>query len=244
MIDPTGPASWAVAFGAGVISFLSPCVAPVVPGYLSFVSGAAIGPTGARRQTERVLIATGLFILGFSTVFVALGAGASAVGSLLDGQRGLLARLSGAVMIVMGLAVLGILRPSFLAREYRYHFIDRPYGPAGTVLLGMAFGFGWTPCIGPMLSSILAYAAAAETAREGALLLLAYSLGLGLPFLAAGLGLSQLAGLHTARRYLPALNVGSGVVLIGVGTLFLTNQSAYLAYLGAVGQRLLESVFS
>ena len=244
MTDPAAAVSWGVAFVAGLVSFLSPCVAPIVPGYLSFVSGAAIGSApGGGRQTERVAIATLLFVLGFSTVFVALGASAGAIGGLLEGHRGTLTRLSGAVMILMGLFMLGVLRPRLLAQDHRYHFIDRPYGPAGTVLLGMAFGFGWTPCIGPILASILAYAGTAETAQEGALLLLVYSGGLGVPFLAAGLGLSRaVVGMGWVRRRLHAINVVSGCLLAGIGALFVTNQTAYLAYINVASQRLLESV--
>ena len=242
MSDPAGAVSWGVAFLGGLFSFLSPCVAPIVPGYLSFISGAAIGPGEGSRRTERVAIATLLFILGFSAVFVALGAGAAAVGSWLEGHRAALTRLSGVVMIVMGLSVLGLVRLPLLERDRRFHFIDRPYGPAGTVLVGMAFGLGWTPCIGPILASILAYASTAETAREGALLLLVYSLGLGMPFLAAGLGLSRVVGLTWVRRHLRTINVASGFFLAGLGALFVANQAAYLASINAASLRLFESV--
>ena len=242
MTEPASAVSWGAAFVAGLLSFLSPCVAPIVPGYLSFVSGAAIGSTGGVRQTERVLIASLLFILGFSTVFVALGAGAGAIGSMLDAHRATLTRLSGALMLLMGLFVLGVVRLPMLERDRRFHFIDRPYGPAGTVLLGMAFAFGWTPCIGPILASILFYAGAAETAQQGALLLLVYSLGLGVPFLASGLGLSRAVGLGWARRHLHVVNLASGFLLAAVGMLFVTNQTAYLASINAASQRLLESI--
>ncbi|MDP8922668.1 MAG: cytochrome c biogenesis protein CcdA [Chloroflexota bacterium] len=241
MTDPFAAIGFGVAFAAGLLSFLSPCVAPIVPGYLSLVSGVAIGATaGERRQTERVVIASILFVLGFSAVFVTLGALAGAAGGLLDGQRGLLTRLSGLVMVVMGLFVLGLVRVPLLYRERRFHFIDRPYGPLGTVLIGMAFGFGWTPCIGPVLASILLYAGSVETAQGGAILLLAYAVGLGVPFIAAAIGYSRFVStLGWVRRRLPLLNAVSGVLLIGMGLLFATNQGYYLAYLSASSQRLL-----
>jgi cytochrome c-type biogenesis protein len=242
--DVTGTVSWGVAAVAGLLSFLSPCVAPLVPGYLSFVAGAAIGPVaGGPRQTERVLIASGLFVLGFSAVFVALGATAGLIGGLLEPHRATLSRLSGVVMIAMGLFVLGLVRAPFLYREHRFHFIDRPSGAIGTVLLGMAFGFGWTPCIGPILASILLYAGSAETAQEGALLLLAYSVGLGVPFLVVALGLSRaVGGFDWLKRHLAPINAASGALLVGMGTLFAANQAYYLTYMNVATQRLLEAV--
>ncbi len=236
--------SWGVAFAAGLFSFVSPCVAPIVPGYLSFVSGAALGSAQDEpRQTERVLIASVLFVLGFSVVFVALGATAGAVGGLLEGHRSSLNRLSGLVMIAMGLFVLGFIRTPLLYQERRFHFIDHPYGPLGTVLLGMAFGLGWTPCVGPVLASILLYAGSTETAQAGGVLLLLYSLGLGVPFITAGLGLSRAAsGLGWLKRNMVALNTACGALLIGMGLLFVANQTFYLSYMNAATQRLLESV--
>lgn len=244
MNEAAGAVGWGVAFIAGLLSFLSPCVAPVVPGYLSFVSGAAMGSGNAEpRQTERVTIAALLFVLGFSAVFVALGATAGLLGGLLEEYRLFLNRLSGAVMVVMGLFILGLVRAPFLYEERRFHFIDRPYGPAATVLLGMAFGFGWTPCVGPVLASILLYAGAAETAQEGALLLLMYSLGLGVPFIAVGLGLSRaIPALGWLKRHFAVVTRASGALLIGMGALFLANQGAYLAYLNVAAQRLFEAL--
>lgn len=236
--------SWGVAFLAGLVSFLSPCVAPIVPGYLSFISGAAVGVERSEsRRTERVAIASLLFVLGFSTVFVALGATAGAVGMVLGEYRPILTRAAGGVMVLMGLFTLGLIRVGALQRERRIHLIDRPYGPVGTVLLGMAFGFGWTPCIGPVLAGILFYAGAAETAQTGAVLLLLYSVGLGFPFVLSALGLSRaLVSTAWARRALPGLNGAAGALLVITGALFLTNQAVYLAYLNVATQRLLEAV--
>ena len=240
--DPVSSVGWLLAFGAGLLSFFSPCVVPIVPGYLSLVSGVAIGGTPAsRRQTERVIVASILFVLGFATVFVALGAAAGLLGGLLEGARPLFTRAAGVLMIVMGLLVVGFVRIPLLARDYRVHFVDRAYGPVGVVLIGMAFGVGWTPCIGPILASILLYAGTAETAQEGALLLLVYSLGLGIPFIGSAIVLSRAVnGLGWVRQHLPTLNAVSGSVLVLLGGLFLFNQAYLLAYLSAASQRLLD----
>lgn len=242
--DPIVAVGWVLAFAAGLLSFFSPCVVPIVPGYLSLVSGVAIGsePVG-RRQTERVVIASVLFILGFTVVFVVLGAAAGFLGGLLDGGRPLLTRIAGLTMIVMGLLLVGVIRLPMLMRDRRVHFIDRPYGPVGTVLIGMAFGFGWTPCIGPVLASILLYAGTAETAQAGALLLLVYSAGLGIPFVIAALALSRAVdALGGVRRRLPLLNAISGGLLVILGGLFLFNQAYLLAYLSIASQQLLAPV--
>jgi cytochrome c-type biogenesis protein len=230
---------WGLAFVAGLLSFLSPCVAPLVPGYLSFLAtsaGLGVGARGsesvqwsARGETERVLTVSVLFVLGFSAVFVVLGAGAALFGAALDAFRPQLNRLAGLVMIVMGIAVSGLIRVPFLYQDRRLHLIDRPLGPLGTVIMGMAFALGWTPCIGPILAAILFYAGASETIERGALLLLAYSLGLGAPFVLVGLGWGRALGLLSwARRHALALNVACGTLLIGLGTLFLTNRVFYL----------------
>lgn len=226
MIDQALPVSGTLAFIGGLISFLSPCVAPIVPGYLSFVSGVAIGsgPT-SQRQTERVVIASSLFVLGFTLVFVAMGATAGFVGAALTEHRLLLTRTAGVVMIVMGLFVLGLVRVGWLYREGRAHFIDRPYGPLGAVFIGAAFALGWTPCIGPVLASILLYAGVTDTAREGALLLLWYSAGLGLPFVLVALFFGRFVRLlSVTNRFLPVTNSVAGVLLIVSGALVLTNQ--------------------
>jgi cytochrome c-type biogenesis protein len=174
-------------------------------------------------------------------VFVALGAAAGLLGGLLEGSRTLFTRAAGALMIVMGLLVVGLVRIPFLARDYHVQFVDRAYGPAGIVAIGMAFGVGWTPCIGPILASILLYAGTAETAQEGALLLLVYSLGLGIPFVGSAIVLSRAVnGLGWVRQHLPTLNAISGSVLVLLGTLFLFNQAYLLAYLSAASQRLLD----
>ncbi|GIW07371.1 MAG: cytochrome C biogenesis protein CcdA [Dehalococcoidia bacterium] len=213
--------SWTVAFLAGLVSFLSPCVAPLVPGYLAYVSGSSLDRPAS---TTRVLRTTLLFVLGFTFVFVALGMSAGLVGAAMDGLRPALYRASGVVMIVMGLVLIGV-GPRVLQTDRRFHLPREALGPAGPVMLGMAFGFGWTPCIGPILASILFYAGTRETVGHAGLLLLAYSLGLGVPFVAVGIGLSRMLGAWRAvRRLSGPLSVVSGLTLVGVGVLFLTDR--------------------
>lgn len=220
-----------VAFGAGVVSFLSPCIAPLVPGYLSYVScatGQGNSPTSPRQR--EVLVACLLFVLGFSLVFVLLGVSASLLGGLLEENRRLLNRAAGALMVLLGLFVAGLLKVSWLDRDVRFHLPAPPAGRGGPVLLGITFAFGWTPCVGPILASILFYAGAAETAGQGALALLAYSLGLGIPFVLVGLGYSRTVGaMAWVRRHQRALNVASGGVLVGLGILFLTDRFYYFS---------------
>jgi cytochrome c-type biogenesis protein len=230
-VSELGPeVGWAVAFGAGLLSFLSPCVAPLVPGYLSFLaSGAGVGAAASRGETERLLTVSVLFVLGFAAVFVVLGAGAAYFGEALEVYRPYFSQAAGAVMIVMGVLVSGLVRLPFLYQERRLLLIDRPYGPLGTVLLGMAFALGWTPCIGPILATVLFYAGAVETVERGALLLLAYSLGLGVPFVLVGLGWGHaLALLSWAKRHGRAISLGSGALLVGLGVLFVSNRAFYL----------------
>lgn len=179
----------AIAFAAGILGFLSPCVVPLIPGYISFVSGLSLTDMDVaerRRYVGRVLAATGLFVVGFAVIFTSLGASASLLGSFVLQNRRLLSRIGGAVIIALGLAVL--LKLPALLRERRFPLTRRPMGLAGAVPIGMAFGFAWTPCVGPVLTAVLTLAATEQDARRGAMLLFAYSLGLGLPFIvSAGL---------------------------------------------------------
>ncbi|MCS6802283.1 MAG: cytochrome c biogenesis protein CcdA [Chloroflexota bacterium] len=228
MTDLVPHVSWTVAFLAGLVSFLSPCVAPLVPGYVAYVSGASLDRPA---PITRVLGTTLLFVLGFTFVFVALGMSAGLVGAAMEGVRPVLYRAGGALLIVMGLTLIGI-GPRFLQADRRVHLPREALGPAGPVLLGMAFAFGWTPCIGPILASILFYAGTRETVGQAGLLLLAYSLGLGLPFVAVGVGLSRLLGAWRAlRRVSGPLSALSGLTLIAVGVLFLTDRSYIVAML-------------
>jgi cytochrome c-type biogenesis protein len=221
VVDPTIP----LAFAAGVVSFLSPCVLPLVPGYLSYMSGLSSAER-VRPSIAPWKVALG-FVLGFSIVFVALGATATLLGSVLRENQTTLARLGGAFIIVVGLIFMGVIKMPWLYREARFHPTPGA-GLGGSVVLGAAFAFGWSPCIGATLGAVLAMAAGRGTTggpAEGALLLGAYSLGLGIPFIAAGLGIARLTGALTwFRRHIRTVNVVSGILLVAVGVLLLSGQ--------------------
>lgn len=233
--------SWAIAFLAGVISFLSPCVLPLIPGYVSMVSKMSFEElTGGETEgkTGRILVPSLLFVLGFSFVFVSLGAGASFLGTFLHENKVLLLRISGAIIIIFGLFTMDVLRIPQLYRERRLNIGDGNIGLAGIFLLGIAFGFGWTPCVGPILASILLYASTAEGAGKGALLLFVYSIGLGLPFILTGLALSKaLTAFSWIKRHYGLYKIIVGGTLIVVGLLMVTNN---LFYLNIYGQRALD----
>jgi cytochrome c-type biogenesis protein len=209
-----------LALVAGVISISSPCYIPLLPGYLSYISGVSAGAEG---QTGRVLGASALFVLGFASIFTALGASASLAGALLLGALPVLIKVAGVFVVGMGLAMLGILRLPFIYREKRLEITRVRSGPLGAFPLGMAFAFGWTPCIGPILASILTVAAATQTAAQGAGLLAIYSVGMGIPFMLIALGYSR-AGKTVAflkRHSLRIERVGGGL-LVGTGVLLIT----------------------
>lgn len=214
--------NFVIAFAAGVLGFLSPCILPLIPGYLSFVSGLSLHemtPEARRQHVWRVLGSTFIFVLGFATIFTALGASATWVGGFILTNRVLLSRIGGVVIIVLGLVVLGVLKIPALYRERRITFARRPGGTLGAYPVGMAFGFAWTPCVGPVLAAILTLAATTQRGTDGALLLLAYALGLGLPFLITATLLST--ALHTLAwitRHGRAIETVSGVFLIVMGT--------------------------
>lgn len=222
MADPNVP----IAFAAGVVSFLSPCVLPLVPGYLSYMSGMSSQEEGDAR-TLHPAIAALAFVAGFGIVFVALGASATLLGETLRENRRLLARIGGVFIIGMGLIFMGIIKIPWLNREARFHPTPKA-GLWGSVTLGSAFAFGWSPCIGPTMAAALAMAAGSSSIggpAEGAFLLGVYALGLGLPFVLAGLGISRLTGaVQWLRRHIRAVNVVSGALLIVVGYLFVTEQ--------------------
>jgi len=224
--------SWVLPFLAGAVSFLSPCVIPLIPGYLSYISGVSADglEAGIPGQTGRVLGQSLLFVLGFALVFIALGASASAIGAVLAEYRVVLNRVSGVFIIFMGLSLMGVLRVRAFATERRFHVEDRPRGPLSTVLLGGAFAFAWTPCIGPILASVLLYAGSVGTVKTGALLLLVYALGLGLPFVLTGLAFTRgVRALRWLRTYSRPIEAASGLVLVAVGTLLLTNKMFYVS---------------
>ena len=221
------------AFGGGLISFASPCVLPIVPAYLSMVTGLDVAElrAGERRHAGRIARDTGLFILGFSTVFIVLGLGASAFGGALFTNQILLTRLSGLAVVAMSLFLIGslVLKAPWLYREFRFHPSPSRLGPFAAPLTGAAFGFGWTPCIGPVLGSVLSVAAESGRAAHGATLLAFYSLGLGVPFLAAGLALGRLTGaMSWIKRHTTATTALSATVLAFFGVLLTLNRLTWL----------------
>lgn len=226
------------AFAAGVVSFLSPCVAPLVPGYLTLITGSAGAEHDPAARRWRFLWPSIVFVLGFTLVFVTLGASASVFGTFLDDYRRELIQVSGVIMLLMGLIVLWGFRVPLLMRERKIHLTPRTFTSSETLLMGMVFGLGWTPCFGPILASILVFTSTVEGVQQGTLLLLAYSLGLGLPFILAGLGLSQfqqVVRFFTRRAQL--VGSVSGVTLIALGLLFMSGQVFRIAI---VSQRLLS----
>ncbi|MEH6692621.1 MAG: cytochrome c biogenesis CcdA family protein [Pseudorhizobium pelagicum] len=214
---------------AGALSFLSPCVLPLVPPYLCYMAGISVdefrgeGASGAVVSTRRaVLTAAVFFTLGFATVFVALGAGASTIGVVLRQHLDLLSKVGGLIIIVMGLNFLGVFRLGILAREARFQGGGKPATLSGAYVMGLAFAFGWTPCIGPVLGAILGVAASRETVGDGALLLAIYSLGLAVPFwIAAGFSGAFMRFLSRFRRHLGAVEKIMGVLLILTGLAFI-----------------------
>jgi len=214
------------ALVAGLVSFLSPCVLPLVPPYLVYLAGASIERFADQEPEPRVKRQTAtaalLFVLGFTTVFVALGASASVIGSLIRTYSATLSIVAGLAIIIMGLHFLGLTQIALLMREKRLD-VAKPVGLWGAYVMGLAFAFGWTPCIGPILAAILAVAASEQTATQGALLLAVYSLGLGIPFMLAAFAIEPFAAfLSHFRKYLRRVEQAMGALLVLTGIAFLT----------------------
>jgi cytochrome c-type biogenesis protein len=222
MHNPTFP----IAFVAGLVSFLSPCVLPLVPGYLSYMAGVGTGEAGRTRSLPAAAVAA-TFVLGFTLVFVALGATVTVLGSFLKDHQLLFARVGGVVIIALGLVFMGLLKIPFLYREARFHPTPGA-GFWGSLVLGGAFAFGWSPCIGATMGAVLLMAAGQSVTGgpgKGAALMATYSLGLGLPFLLAGIGVSRLTkAVAWLRHHVRTINLVSGALLVAMGLLFLTGQ--------------------
>ena len=220
------------AFVAGLVSFLSPCVLPLVPGYISIISGFSLDQLKDQQKTaalnKTVLVNSVMFILGFSITFMTLGASATWLGQIL--RMRVVSQIAGIVIIVFGIHLLGIVKINFLYRDKRFHNVAKPRGMAGALVLGLAFAFGWTPCIGPILAAILTMASTRQEVTQGVLMLGIYSLGLGIPFFMTSLGLNKfLAFYGRFKRHFRAVEVVSGVLVITVGVMILTNTLSRMA---------------
>ena len=234
------------AFIAGVLSFISPCVLPLIPGYLSFISGVSLEEmrgmpvtaggavavsTGVSAAAKRQVIITSLFfILGFSLVFVSLGASATYLGQFLMERLTIFGKIAGVLLIIFGLHTIGVFKIPFLLNEARVQANTKPASMIGAVIVGISFAFGWTPCIGPILSAILLVAAQQESVNQGILLLSVYSLGLAIPFLLTALAINQFfVAFSKIRRHYHTIEIVSGVLMIVIGVLIFTNRFTIIA---------------
>jgi cytochrome c-type biogenesis protein len=219
------------SFGAGIVSFLSPCVLPLVPGYVSYMAGDTLAVSGEPIRPLAAFRHSLCFVLGFSTVFVILGASATSLGQLLLAYRYEANLMGGAVVILLGLSMIGLARLPWLQREFRLHPSLKGGRPVAAYVIGIAFAFGWTPCIGPVLGAILTTSAVTATVTQGVLLLSLYSLGLGLPFLAAALFTDGLIlRLRVLRRLGRSLQLGAGAVVTAMGVAMLTGELTSFSY--------------
>jgi cytochrome c-type biogenesis protein len=229
----------AIAFGAGLASFLSPCVLPLIPSYITFITGMTLDDV--QRSRRVALVHAVLFVLGFSLIFLALGASATLLGRLLVTYRVWISRVGGVLVLAFGLYLLGVFNLGAFSRERRFHITDKPLGYLGTLVVGVAFGAGWTPCIGPILGSILTYAATQAEVSRGVLLLGAYSLGLAVPFLLAAVAIDRfVSALQKVRGKLVWVTRVSGAVLVVVALLMITD---YLTVITGVLQAVTPAWF-
>jgi cytochrome c-type biogenesis protein len=230
----SGSVAQLTSFAGGIVSFLSPCVLPLVPGYVSYVAGEAMtrpGVDASPRARAAPLWLSGFFVLGFSTVFVTLGTSATSLRQLLLAYRYEADIVGGAIIILFGLFLMGLANVGWLQRDIRFHLAIPGGRPAAAYVLGLAFAFGWTPCIGPVLGAILTMSAVSATVREGVVLLSLYSLGLGLPFLAAAVFTDGLVRrLRIFRRIGRWLQFGAGAVVVAMGVAVLTGELSTFSY--------------
>ena len=224
--------SYAGALLAGFLSFASPCVLPLVPAYLCFLGGASLEQLTAeggvdRATARRVFVSALAFVLGFATVFVMLGATATALSKAISTHLDILSKIAGAVIVVFGLHFMGVFRIGFLNFEKRFHLERKPSGLVGSYILGLAFAFGWTPCVGPILATILMVAAAGDSVGYGMALLSAYAVGIGLPFLIAAFAVRPfMAFMARFRKHMHAIEISIGVLLIVTGVAIFTGKLA------------------
>jgi len=216
------------AFVFGIISFISPCVLPIVPGYISFISGVSLEEMQRieerKKVFKKILLNSLLFIFGFSVVFIALGASATAVGKFLTEKLDIISKIAGVIITIFGLHMMGVFRIPFLNYEKRFHTQTKPLGLFGSFVVGLAFAFGWTPCIGPVLAAILAIAAQQETVYQGIVLLSSYSLGLGIPFFLTSVSINAFFGVfNKIKKHFRLIEIVGGILLVIVGVLIMTN---------------------
>ena len=232
-MESTSHVSLLIAFMAGVFSFISPCVLPLIPSYLTYITGISFDELVDNRSQSvrrRTLFHSLFFILGFTLVFVALGASATYVGAFFQENQVLIRRVGGVIVILLGIHITGVIKLQLLEREKRFEFTDKPIGYLGSVLVGIAFAAGWTPCIGPILASILLYASTSDNVGSGIILLIAYSLGLGVPFLISALAFNSfLTYFSKFNRYLRVVSIISGIFLIIIGFLLLFDYLSVLS---------------
>jgi cytochrome c-type biogenesis protein len=222
-----GTVGVAIAFGAGLASFLSPCVLPLIPSYITFITGLSLDDVGRARRTT--VVHALLFVAGFSLIFLALGASATLLGRLLVTYRVWISRVGGVLVLAFGLYLLGVFNLGIFARERRIHLTDKPIGYLGTLLVGIAFGAGWTPCIGPILGSILTYAATQAQVSRGVALLGAYSLGLAVPFVISAVAVERfLAAFAVIRGHMFWVSRVAGAVLVLVAVLMISDYMSVL----------------
>lgn len=235
MLDSVPHTSLMAAFVAGLLSFISPCVLPLVPSYLMYITGLSLDQlfdaVKRRRLRQTIVVNSLMFITGFSLVFIAFGASASLIGQFLTDHQQLIRKSGGVFIILFGLYVMGILNLGFLMTERRIHLRSRPAGYAGSLLIGATFAAGWTPCVGPVLGAILLYASTTETLMDGIILLVFYSVGLGLPFFGAAIGIDRFLVLFKrVRGYLGVVQAMSGALLVLFGFLVYENSLAVLTF--------------
>jgi cytochrome c-type biogenesis protein len=220
-------------FFVGIVSFLSPCVLPLVPGYISIVSGVSLDQLKSQSEQKSfqktVVLNSVMFIIGFSITFILLGAAATTIGQALASKKILFGRLAGVLLIVFGIHLTGLFKLNFLYQDKRFNTVQKPRGLLGALVLGLAFAFGWSPCIGPILAAVITVASQKETVGQGVLLLTVYSMGLGIPFLLTSLGLNQFLAFYSRfKRHFHTVEVMSGVLVIAVGLLMVTGKMTQL----------------
>lgn len=216
-----------ITFGSGVVSILSPCVLPLIPSYICYITGLSFDDFAniedARRVRRLTIFHSLFFILGFTIIFVLLGAAATAIGQKLFASQDIIMKIGGALIFIFGLLITGWIKIPFLQGEKKFHLTEKPAGYIGTILVGMVFGAGWTPCVGPFLGAALSLAATSQNVLQGMILLAAYSLGLSLPFFIASLALNSfLSYSKKIRRFIPVITSASGVLLMVIGILLVT----------------------